>query len=529
MTEDIDNNQWSMKDKLSQYRSITHLQQRTIAHSKDVMNNLRKKQETKIKDLIKQNNKYRENYGLSIYGDRKKLVPVLQNHPILQLAYQNKIPKDIEENLKQVAFSKKKQLHRQCYKNKQREDDFLNIKLELEELQTASTTSKDHMWEEQQLTYEIQQVKSKLNAASIINESSLNMINVLEKDTICYNRILEELETDSKKQYHCILKAAKLGQEAADELSKLHKEYDIIVKTVKKNMKEKNRAIHNIKKKYEKVRAHNSHIPKVKSHEVSQSVDADNRDSGGEVNFQESEVILPVMERTITRLTGILKELQNISLVPSFEDIFPRALEQLKNKVRLQRQVVINEEQKTTILDQRNTLDVLLEVAIYHTLKAAVTFKNNQDHTEHKIEEEKKVIQGYKKKNHYQNEHILHIRTALITFNILLSKFYPIQDELILNVSAESEDKLFAESEFAVKPLLQPKSDAVSVLGMVNEKIKWVLDQISKKKMDPSKPKTLLKRRVTYDSILKDVLEDESDTSKNCLLFTFHNLPCGII
>lgn len=65
----------------------------TVSHTKNLTTNLRKKQGKEIKDLNKQNTKYREDYGLSIHGDREKLVSVLQSHPTLQLAYQNLNPK----------------------------------------------------------------------------------------------------------------------------------------------------------------------------------------------------------------------------------------------------------------------------------------------------------------------------------------------------------------------------------------------------------------------------------------------------
>lgn len=43
-------------------------------------------------------------------------------------------------------------------------------------------------------------------------------------------------------------------------------------------------------------------------------------------------------------------------------------MEQLKHKARLQQQVDLNEEQKSRILKLRNSMDVLLEVIVYHTL-----------------------------------------------------------------------------------------------------------------------------------------------------------------
>lgn len=56
-------------------------------------------------------------------------------------------------------------------------------------------------------------------------------------------------------------------------------------------------------------------------------------------------------------------------------------------------------------------------------------------------------------------------------------------------------------------------STALSVLEMVTEKLKWVMNQVSKKKGGLVAPLKTLKR-MTLDSVGEDLLEEEYDTSK---------------
>lgn len=75
--------------------------------------------------------------------------------------------------------------------------------------------------------------------------------------------MLEGLKKDSDQQCHCILKATKMGQEATQELAKLQEEYNVTEKSVRSSMKERDRAIRNLKSEIEYIKAHHAHIPKV--------------------------------------------------------------------------------------------------------------------------------------------------------------------------------------------------------------------------------------------------------------------------
>ncbi|XP_046682797.1 uncharacterized protein LOC124369098 [Homalodisca vitripennis] len=146
----MEDERWTTKDKLEQFRGVTALYNSTNAINKEKTQALRKKQTKDIKNLSTQNKKYRELYEEVLHGDKKNLLPALHAHPTMQLAFKNLNPEGIEEELKQSIFCKTKELDRLRFKKKNLEENFLNKKLGLAELeQEADEPPENYLWEQE--------------------------------------------------------------------------------------------------------------------------------------------------------------------------------------------------------------------------------------------------------------------------------------------------------------------------------------------------------------------------------------------
>lgn len=349
----MEDERWTTKDKIEQFRGVTGLYNSTAANISEKTSALRKKQTKDIKNLTKQNKKYRQQYEDMLHGDKANLLPALHTHPTLQLAFKNMNPQQIEEELKQSIFCKNKELDRLRYKKKTLEDLYLNKKLELAELQKEVEEAPENFLWEQEIANQIQSLTVKLNTARANKEVHEKAVNILQKDAIRFDQVLGALRQDLEHQCESIVKAEEMGQNLAEELNNLQIEYKQTEKKVRANMKQRDRAIRSLRADIDNLRLHGYSASRESRSTPAANLDDDDTSEG------DVQALLDMhIKREIELSENMLRQVKEACKVHRVQDIIPRMEEQKKRKEWLSEQVAQNEEQLARMLGLHNQLEV---------------------------------------------------------------------------------------------------------------------------------------------------------------------------
>uniref|UniRef100_A0A1B6ENF8 Uncharacterized protein n=3 Tax=Cuerna arida TaxID=1464854 RepID=A0A1B6ENF8_9HEMI len=502
----MEDERWTTKDKLEQFRGVTALYNSTNAINKEKTQALRKKQTKDIKNLTTQNKKYREQYEEVLHGDKKNLLPALHTHPTMQLAFKNLNPEGIEEELKQSIFCKTKELDRLRFKKKNLEENFLNKKLGLAELeQEADEPPENYLWE-QEITNQIQSISVKLNAARSTKAVYEKALNILQKDAIRFDEVLEGLRKDLVHQCESIVKAVEMGQNMSEELDSLQREYKMTERTVRANMKQRDRAIRGLRAEIDAARLH-SHAGIRDSRNIipPQQLRTSSPNLSDDTESVKNALEETMVKREISVTQEILNHIKEAALVHRIQDICPRLEEQKRQKTRLLKQVQENEEQLARMLDLHNQLDVMLEVVMYHTMtEEAKQVKEEKLKLLQEIEKQNETLKGTNEELVSIGQKTVAVRTALLSLNLMLDTVYRSGTEMSMyDISMDID-----ETVSVARPLRQPNTEALSLMELVTKKVKWLVDQVSPEDLE-AKPKVTTKLAV--ETTTKVGIEDEAD------------------
>uniref|UniRef100_A0A1B6MR43 Uncharacterized protein n=1 Tax=Graphocephala atropunctata TaxID=36148 RepID=A0A1B6MR43_9HEMI len=502
----MEDERWTTRDKLDQFRGVTALYNSTNAKIKEKTQALRKKQTKDIKNLTTQNKKFREQYEEVLHGDKKNLLPALHAHPTMQMAFKNLNPEGIEEELKQSIFCKNKELDRLRFKKKNLEENFLNKKLGLAELNQESDEVPDNYLWEQEIANQIKSISVKLSAARATKAVYDKALNILQKDAIRFDEVLEGLRKDLVHQCESIVKAVEMGQNMSEELDTLQREYKTTERAVRTNMKQRDRAIRGLRAEIDNARLH-SHTGIRESRNVMppQQLRTSSPNLADDTETNKDAIDDSVVKREITISKDTLNQIKEAAVVHRIQDICPRMEEQKRQKARLLKQVQENEEQLSRMLDLHNQLDVMLEVVMYHTMTdEAKQIKEEKEKLQEEIEEQSEILIQTNEDLISMGKKTVAVRTALLSLNLMLDTVYRGTEMSLYEISMDVDD----QSVNATRPLRQPNTEALSLMELVTKKVKWLVEQVSPEDLE-AKPKVTTK--LAIESTSKAGIEDEAD------------------
>ncbi|XP_054275772.1 uncharacterized protein LOC128994946 isoform X2 [Macrosteles quadrilineatus] len=502
----MDDERWTVKDKIDQFRGVTTLFNNAYTNIKEKTQAQRKKLNKEIKILSAENQKYRQQYEEVLNGDKTSLLPVLHSHPKLQLAFKNLDPQGIEEELKQSIFCKNKELDRLRYKRKNLEDILLSKKLELGLEKNAEEAPENFLFE-QEIANQIQSISVKLNAARTTHDVYERALKILEKDAIRFDEVLEGLRKDLLHQGESIVKAVEIGQSVSEELNGLQREYRITEREVRDNMRLRDRAIRELKAEIDNVRVY-AYTSGRRETGDGGHVQSNMMDDNGQNNIH--NILELTMRKELAEVEGCINQIKEAAMVHRAVDILPRLKEQKRQRKRLERQVAENKEELSRMLELHNQLDVMLEVVLYHTMTDdAKALKEERTKLYKAIEEVNDNMKGTQEDLVQLGQKILDVRTALLTLNIMLDTVWPSvgADDTIDYISAESE--IVVDPNTQVKPLSQPNTEALTLMEQVTKKLKWLLSVVET--LDKTDRKPAQRQKLSHKSSKVQIAEDDAD------------------
>ncbi|XP_039281399.1 uncharacterized protein LOC120350748 [Nilaparvata lugens] len=306
-------NKLPTSDKLAQLQNALKLEERTAKQSRLEAIRTKKGNIKYIKKLEKDLIENREKLKSYILGDKEGKQDAFKQNKFYQLAYQNVPPKDAVENIKQRIFTTRKECDKLGYERSKLENILSNLKLQLQELKKPGKfISNTH--DEQEILNKIQSMLKKQNTARVVNDSYEQLFNMLEKESLRFDKTLKSMETDRVTQAKCIVRATETGQEASQKLAELHDCYRLEERKLRRFMKKMDFTTRNLKLELETIT--NS------CREFGQADSLILYDD--EEEFNKDSVVPDNLKEELIELEKHLLHLKDITEVLTIADIYPR-------------------------------------------------------------------------------------------------------------------------------------------------------------------------------------------------------------
>ncbi|XP_046682784.1 uncharacterized protein LOC124369092 [Homalodisca vitripennis] len=297
-----------------------------------------------------------------------------------------------------------------------------------------------------------------------------------------------------------------MGQNMSEELDSLQREYKMTERTVRANMKQRDRAIRGLRAEIDAARLH-SHAGIRDSRNIipPQQLRTSSPNLSDDTESVKNALEETIVKREISVTQEILNHIKEAALVHRIQDICPRLEEQKRQKTRLLKQVQENEEQLARMLDLHNQLDVMLEVVMYHTMTdEAKQVKEEKLKLLQEIENQSETLKETNEELVSVGQKTVAVRTALLSLNLMLDTVYRGATEMsVYDISMDID-----ETVSVARPLRQPNTEALSLMELVTKKVKWLVEQVSPEDLE-AKPKVTTKLAV--ETTTKVGIEDEAD------------------
>lgn len=195
------------------------------------------------------------------------------------------------------------------------------------------------------------------------------------KDALYYDAILEDLKNDALTQGRCMIRATQLGQLAIEYLDDRKMEFIELQEVVKRDMKHRVEDLALVSKEMELMQNNMRFlIRKDVSCGCVCLILADEQIFQSDINC--GKIILSQefsnkdLAEQVQNVENILAQLQSVTMVSSFEAIYPCLVEQVKKKLRLaefKQKSSKNHETMLNKIDHATTLKYIMENTVIET------------------------------------------------------------------------------------------------------------------------------------------------------------------
>ncbi|XP_026479564.1 uncharacterized protein LOC113385962 [Ctenocephalides felis] len=218
---------WTVFDKIQQYKEILVLEEKDREVSRYEKNKLERGEER---------------------HDQRRVWSTLANHERIQRAFGNHSSAVVSEYLQKENDHKRKQLDLLKYRKKQLMKSYRSLVSKANDLEDKVLVERAGIKtaiekKRQLLALKVQNNSMRVIAAKYIFYSYEKILKILKKDETYYEIALNSLTRDSVDQSNLIVAATKMGQIATEHVDDLKNEYESIENDIRKNMAVRNRTL----------------------------------------------------------------------------------------------------------------------------------------------------------------------------------------------------------------------------------------------------------------------------------------------
>ncbi|XP_018314079.1 uncharacterized protein [Mycetomoellerius zeteki] len=455
---------WLIRDKISRYRGILKL------HARD--KKLQLSQATKLKSIVSRKvtsldvdvKRHREIVS-HLHDGKQHILRLLADHKRFYLAVNRLKPSEIYAAIYQDCNLKRRLLDKLYYEKKKRLKRGIELQLEHHVLSTELEEQSEYRpnCEQQRLVAQLQRSIAKYNAAKDICSTYWSMLNILKKDAIFFDTLMNILKEDQSSQCKVMLKVTVRGQLAAENLDDVRQKYKRMSRIVWCNMKIREQMLSTVNSQVKDLWTYAQSLVRVESDHIFMKRDTD--------------VFNKTLENQLAYLENICTEVKDVLLVRSYHDLLSRLENQSEHRVALLARLDINIKNREVLLNKKHQALQVLEGLKYST-KEQYKINGIQDVVE-QIEIEKKREKDLKEKITAHGELLTNIRAALQNMNMMLLCVKhsikgvvkkPVKDgnkkELII-----TNDKEDIEERDALTEIERMDTDVLTLISRISRKI----------------------------------------------------------
>ncbi|XP_060832891.1 synaptonemal complex protein 1 [Bombus pascuorum] len=337
---------WSTKDKLEQYRGILKLHAREKKIRLRDATKLKKKISWQLSTYKRDVNNYRQIVNEITKGIPKGHVRgLLRSRKNLELKCQGREIEHICESTYEENHRKRCQLDKLRYEKKQKMKRCFELQVEHAELCNIYKEEKDVPWTraQQRLVSRYQKSVARQNAAKAINLTYAYILEILKKDAVYHEILLDSLKQDRVSQCKVILRTTIMGQLATEETNDIESKYKRVARNVWNNMKEKERMLEIVREQVEDLWSYAQSLIRTESEEILTT----------EI-IRSGTISNKALEKQISYLEEIFDKIKDSLLVHSYRELLSRLEEQMKQRTRLLEQFDRNVKERDSLLSKKN-------------------------------------------------------------------------------------------------------------------------------------------------------------------------------
>ncbi|XP_017893227.1 uncharacterized protein LOC108632883 [Ceratina calcarata] len=403
----VKDGRWSTKDKLEQYRGVLKLHVRE--------KRIRSQDAAKLKNrvswqlgLYKQDVKKYQKIVNEITKTTPKgqLYGLLQTRKDLRLRCQGRETRHVYDSIYEENHQKRRQLDKLRYEKKRKMKRCFELQIEHVELCNIYEEEKDAPWsqdrQQQQLVSRYQKSIAKQNAAKAINLTYTYMLEILKKDAIHHETLLDALKEDRRNQCEVILRTTIMGQLVAEESDDIESKYKRATRHVWHNMKERERMLTFVRGQVEDLWSFAQSLIQTESEAILTT----------EIT-RVSNVSNEVLEKQIISLERIFEKIKDSLLVRSYQELLTRLEEQMKQRTRLLEQFERNVKERDSLLTKKNEALSTLSNFGHSLIASAEEYNADRNILLEQIAVQKKRELDRKNSKKERGELLMEIRAAL--------------------------------------------------------------------------------------------------------------------
>ncbi|XP_018395821.1 PREDICTED: uncharacterized protein LOC108774258 [Cyphomyrmex costatus] len=397
---------WLIRDKISRYRGILKL------HARD--KKLQLSQATKLKSIVSRKvtsldvdvKRHREIVSHLCDDGKPHILRLLTDHRRFYLAVKHLKPFEIYVAIYQDCNLKRRLLDKLYYEKKKRLKRGIELQLEHHDLSIELEEQSEYRpnCEQQRLVAQLQRSIAKYNAAKDICSTYWSMLNILKKDAIFFDILMNILKEDQSSQCKVMLKVTVMGQLAAENLDDIRQKYKRMSRIVWRNMKIREQMLSTVNSQVKDLWAYAQSLVRVESDHVFMKKDTD--------------IFNKTLENQLIHLENICTEVKEVLLVRSYHDLLSRLENQSEHRIALLARLDINIKNREVLLNKKHQALQVLEGLKYST-KEQYKINGTQDILE-QIEIEKKREKDLKEQITAHSELLTNIRATLQNMNTML-------------------------------------------------------------------------------------------------------------
>ncbi|XP_032690544.1 uncharacterized protein LOC116853526 [Odontomachus brunneus] len=393
------------RDRKTRYRGILKL------YARD--KKLRLSQATKLKSTVLRKltsleadvKNYRNVIKNLSKGDKLKS---LDNHKEFCLAFRQLQSSELYADIFNDNDVKRRLLDKLYYEKKKKLKYTIELQLKCSDLLNECREENDNQSHcKQQLIVRLQRYISKYNAAKTIYSTYLPILNILKKDAMFFDTLLNILKEDQCLQCKTILRVTVMGQLAAENLDDVRQKYKQATRVILHNMRIREQMLNNVRFQVRDLWAYALSLVRVESDTVliKKNTDESTADK--------------IIDKQLVHLKDICDEVKEILFVRSYHDLLLRFDDQFKQRINLLARLNINIKNRDSLLSKTNYAIQICE-SLQYSKTAAEQYKTYGCEILELMHIEEKREKDFQELKKTYGELFTNIRAALQNMNMML-------------------------------------------------------------------------------------------------------------